>query len=410
MSDTDRPNLHAPFTQEPPGPLAPATRRRLRSRLLATLEPDRDGILLLEHDNVVWASGFDHSRSERPVGLWLPADGDVPTLFVPRLEQEHAAQVDGVRPEVYDEYPGLRPPLTWIHERIVAGASGSRVRVAVDAIDLRWSEALRQQGADLIASDAAVRARSVKEPEELALIRLAAGYADRVLFWLLEEGGARIDDGASEADLLQASVSAARQVMDADLAERFPASTLHLVGTVHSGPQAALPHGRPGPRRPTVGEVVIAGIGAKVGGYHAESGATFVVGEPDADTARCLRTADACGRAAIAALRPGVRCDAVNEAAWGVLREAGLGDAIRHRIGHGMGVQGHEAPWLAPGDGTEVAPGMAFSNEPGIYRPGVDGYRTIDSMIVHDDRIEIPSRFQATVPWDRRTLASYASR
>jgi Xaa-Pro aminopeptidase len=65
-----------------------------------------------------------------------------------------------------------------------------------------------------------------------------------------------------------------------------------------------------------------------------------------------------------------------------MLKEYGFGEFIRHRIGHGMGIQGHEAPWLSVGDETLLKPSMIFSNEPGIYRPGVDGYRIIDSMLV----------------------------
>jgi Xaa-Pro aminopeptidase len=94
----------------------------------------------------------------------------------------------------------------------------------------------------------------------------------------------------------------------------------------------------------------------------------------------------------------------VNVAGLDRLRAAGLGEFIRHRVGHAMGVQGHEGPWLAPGDATPVAVGMVFSNEPGIYRPGIDGYRTIDSMIVGDTGALIPSTFQARVPWAARVL------
>jgi len=70
-----------------------------------------------------------------------------------------------------------------------------------------------------------------------------------------------------------------------------------------------------------------------------------------------------------------------------------------------MGLEGHEAPWLAPGDETEIAPGMVFSNEPGVYRPGIDGYRTINTMITTATRVEIPSRFQALVPPSQRIIA-----
>ena len=65
-----------------------------------------------------------------------------------------------------------------------------------------------------------------------------------------------------------------------------------------------------------------------------------------------------------------------------MLQAAGYGPFIRHRIGHGMGLEGHEPPWLSVGDDTELKPSMVFSNEPGIYRPGIDGYRIIDSMVV----------------------------
>ncbi len=399
-----------PDAESPPTPLGTDVRRRLRKRLRAETAEEADGALLLTTYDVIWACGFDHSPSERPVGLWVPVDGATPVLFVPLLEREHAATVPDVEIETYLEFPGVRHPVLEMADGIRARAHGAEVRIAVDAVDLRVAEALRAAGHDLVASDGAARARGVKEPEELDLIRAAARYADAVLFRLHELGGAAIADGASELDLLEACLTPVRAAMRAELGDRFASTAMHVVGTVHAAAQAALPHGRPGSTRPKSGDVVIAGIGAKVGGYHAESGATFVVDGPDREVARCLEVADACGRAAAAAVRPGVACDRVNEAGWNVVLEAGLGDHLRHRIGHGMGVDGHEPPWLAPGDATEIRPGMTFSDEPGIYRPGRDGVRTIDTLIVHDHATEIPSRFQATVPWDRRILSTDASR
>ncbi|NNL31125.1 MAG: M24 family metallopeptidase, partial [Gemmatimonadetes bacterium] len=82
----------------------------------------------------------------------------------------------------------------------------------------------------------------------------------------------------------------------------------------------------------------------------------------------------------------------------------GLGETIRHRIGHGMGVEGHEAPWLAPGDDTRASPGMVFSCEPGVYRPGRDGWRTIDTLLVGNGEVEVASRFLSSHPLDTRIL------
>ena len=93
-----------------------------------------------------------------------------------------------------------------------------------------------------------------------------------------------------------------------------------------------------------------------------------------AEQRRVMQAMRGCNDAAVAALArrlPAARMSTRRRSTRS--RAADLGDAIRHRIGHGMGVEGHEAPWLAPGDLTPVAPGMVFSNEPGVYRPGRDG-------------------------------------
>ncbi|RPJ01470.1 MAG: M24 family metallopeptidase, partial [Chloroflexi bacterium] len=243
------------------------------------------------------------------------------------------------------------------------------------------------------------------EPEEIALIKQAASYADFCLEYVREHMAAMVRDGGTELDILQACMAATMDQMQRDLGEIYGRRGLSVTGTVHSGPRAALPHGEPMERRPQSGDTVIAGIGAAVGGYHAESGATFILGEPTADQMHCLRAAADCDAAAVGALRAGACCADVNTAALKVLHAAWLGDTIRHRIGHGMGLQGHESPWLAPGDQTVLVPGMVFSNEPGIYRPGVDGYRTINTMIVTDAAANVPSGFLATHPPEKRVIA-----
>jgi Xaa-Pro aminopeptidase len=363
----------------------------------------RDGVLLLEMASVVWATGFHHSPSERPVGLYVPVDGE-PTLFVPLLEREHAEEDGGgVRVETYEEYPGEVPAALWMLDRVRA-THPRRAHVAVDALDAGLWGAARERLPHLAIDPVGADVRALKDPAELDLIRAAARYADACLDAILEGGGAVIAAGGSELDVLELGVGAARALQIAELGDRFGPAKTTVVGTVHSGPRAALPHGRTSDRRPQPGEVLIAGIGAAVGGYHAESGATFAIGAANDDQRRCLVAAEDCHDAAVAALVPGNPCATVNTAGLDRLRAAGLGAFIRHRVGHAMGVQGHEGPWLAPGDATPIAVGMVFSNEPGIYRPGVDGYRTIDSMIVGASGVEIPSTFQARVPWAARVI------
>lgn len=377
-------------------PLGDAFYRRIVARIQAELEPlGLGGMLLLDTYNVVYASGFVHSPTERPLGMYIPASGD-PALFVPLLEQENAAETWIADIRTYFEYPGDEHPVLWMLRACGPG------RVGVDVI----SPALLQQaGERVVITPLVERMRWVKTPEEIALVELAAGYADFCLEHVLAHTADVVRAGGTELDILGACLGATLDKMVRELGARYGRRGLKVTGTVHSGPRGALPHGEPIERQPRPGEPLIAGIGAMVGGYHAESGATFLLGEPQGDQMRVLDAMVTCDAAAAAALMPGSTCAAVNEAALAALRDAGLGDTIRHRIGHGMGLQGHEGPWLAPGDHTRLVPGMVFSSEPGVYRPGLDGYRTINSMIVTEDGARVVSRFLAQHPPEGRVIA-----
>jgi Xaa-Pro aminopeptidase len=278
-------------------------------------------------------------------------------------------------------------------------------RIAIDTLEARLLGDLRPMLDDLLLEDLASPLRFIKSPEEIALARESVRFADICLERLLAEGANIISQGGTELDLMADCVGVAKAALKAAHGEVFAGTKMGITATVHSGPRAALPHGNVIARRPQRGEPVIAGIGASLGGYHSESGVTIVVGELSAEHRRVMTAMQACNDGAIAALVPGNTCDAVNAAAMAPLEAADLGAAIRHRIGHGMGVEGHEAPWLNPGEQTPIAAGMVFSNEPGVYRPNRDGYRTINTMIVHADRVEIPSRFQTNHPIADRVFA-----
>jgi Xaa-Pro dipeptidase len=381
-------------------PLGQSFRKAAREAIIARAEArGLDGVLLLSPANVGYACGFHFSVNERPIGLYLPVRG-TPTLFIPLLELENAADVEGVRLAIYNEYPGLVHPVVWM-----AAESGAS-RIAIDTVEARILSDLKSVLGDVVLDDLAAPSRFIKTDHELALTREASRFADMVLERLFANGADIIRQGGTELDLMADCTDHARAALKAAHGAAFAGTKMGITSSVHSGPRAALPHGSTSARRPLRGETLIAGIGASLGGYHAESGVTLIVGsEIGPEQRRVMSAMKACNDAAVARLEPGARCLDVNDAAMAELEGAGLAQAIRHRIGHGMGVEGHEAPWLAPGDVTTVEAGMVFSNEPGVYRPGNDGYRTINTMIVHRDWVEIPSRFLADHPIDTRVLA-----
>jgi Xaa-Pro dipeptidase len=369
-------------------------RERLRTRAQAA---GLDGLLILAAGNVTYATGWHFSVNERPVGLWLPVEGSA-LLLVAHLELENAMDVRGVEVRTYAEFPGERPPVLWMIEE-----AGVR-RIAVDSLSAELLEPAEALLDRLDLTDHTSFERAVKHPLELALIHEASRFADLVLERLLSAGGDIIAQGGSEEDLLADCTRHVRDILFGTHGAAFQGTKVGITATVHSGPRAALPHGTVTSRRPQPGEPIIAGIGCSLGGYHAESGVTLVLGEISKAQRKVMNAMADAGAATVDALQRGLTCAQVNDAATAPIRGAGLGDAIRHRIGHGMGVEGHESPWLAPGDHTPTTPGMVFSCEPGVYRPGLDGWRTIDTLVVGPDRVELASRFQTHHPLDTRTL------
>jgi Xaa-Pro aminopeptidase len=353
---------------------------------------------MLGAGNIAYATGWRFSVNERPIGLWLPVDGDA-RLLVPHLELENAMAVSGVVVRSYEEFPGDRPPVLWMIEEAGVG------RLAVDTMGAELLEPARGVLRRLDLVDHARLERAVKAPEELILIQEAARFADQVLDRLLAVGGDIIQQGGTETDLLDDCTGHVRGLLTATHGDAFSGTRTGITASVHSGPRAALPHGAVTTRHPQPGDPIIAGIGCSLGGYHAESGVTLVVGEITAEQRRVMEAMAASGAATVDALERGLPCSEVNEVALSVLRGAGLGECIRHRIGHGMGVEGHEAPWLAPGDPTQTTAGMVFSCEPGVYRPGLDGWRTIDTLLVGPKRVDLASRFQTRHPLETRTLS-----
>ncbi len=256
----------------PLAPLAPAFRARVRDRLRSRAEAaGLDGLLVLAAGNLTYATGWHFSVNERPMGLWVPVDGEA-RLLVPHLELENALDVPGVKVTTYDEFPGEVPPVLWM-----IGETGAR-RLGIDALDARLLDATRARLTHLDLADHVRPERAVKHDDEIALIREAARFADLVLERLLAAGADLIRQGGSELDLMADCTGHARAALMTTHGAVFQGTKVGITASVHSGPRAALPHGAVLARRPQPGEPVIAGIGCSLGGYHAESGATFVCG------------------------------------------------------------------------------------------------------------------------------------
>ncbi|MFK0241815.1 M24 family metallopeptidase [Microbacterium sp. NPDC090281] len=363
--------------------LAPEFFDRVQTRVRERMgEEGFDAFLTDQPEDIAYLTGFFHHPSERPVAIWIEANGRV-VMLLPELEREYAdSQSSRAELVAFFEFPGVVSPF-----EVLALAVSPRGRVGF-AATMPYSRlsAARQAmpDADLVASDLLTRSRYIKFPEEVALHREAARVTDR----MLDAGVALVADAVAaggelptEAELERHVTAAGTGIMYAEHRNVIVASLL-AGGLVYSGANSAFPHGLPSVNRLKAGDTFMLSLGCAVGGRFIEGERTFVLGEPTAEQRRYHDTIHAAQLLGRETIRAGLECREANRVCLDVIREAGLGEFIRHRQGHGIGLGMHEAPWLEDGDPTVLEAGMVVSNEPGIYVPGHAGYRISDSMLV----------------------------
>jgi Xaa-Pro aminopeptidase len=231
----------------------------------------------------------------------------------------------------------------------------------------------------LDASEVMGPLRAVKDATEVEALRRAAAAADRVAA-ALQQGQVRLA-GRTELEVSR------------DLSERLIEEGHRRVNfaIVGSGPNGASPHHDAGTRVIAPGDLIVCDFGGEWAapgeevGYCSDITRTVAVGEPRAEVRDRYAVLQAAQVAAVAAARPGSSAAEVDDAARGIIDEAGYGDAFIHRTGHGIGIEEHEDPYIVAGNRTVLVEGHAFSVEPGLYFPGRFGMRLEDIVVVGPD-------------------------
>lgn len=390
-------------------PSIPAGRHgeRLAAARAAAAEGGVEALLLGVGPELRYLAGYQALPLERLTLLLVPAaDGAPATLLVPRLEATPARECPAARAGALDvaTWEETEDPMARVAghlEAAIGRPAGSIGSVAVSDT-LRASFVLGLQrvlpGARFSLASRVLRALRVrKDPDEVALLRAAAHAADRVVSAI--STGPLL--GRTEADV-------AREVRDRLVAEGHDAPAFWIVA---SGPNSASPHHEPGERVIGGGEAVVIDIGGTLGGYGSDitrtvwvTGGDGVAGGPrlpDPEFLRLYSVLQAAQAAATAAVRPGVPCEAIDAAAREPIEAAGYGPRFFHRTGHGIGLEGHEDPYLVAGNAEPLVPGMAFSVEPGIYLEGRFGARIEDIVVCTGDGAEVLNR----LPRDLRVVA-----
>jgi len=359
--------------------LKPITADEFRARLtraqqlMSELKPNFDALFFAPGTSLYYFTGIRWGLSERLVGLVLPRAGK-PVLVCPgfeegRLREQLRFPIE-IRVWQEDESP----------TKLAAGAladQGVRTgRLGVEETAyFTYSDHLRAAapGFEYVSADpVTIASRARKSPHELELMRLACDAT----FEVYKPVFAALREGMSQEDIAH--------MVEAG----FSKMGLRGGALVLLGASAALPHGTKQPQKLKEGDVVLIDGGCGVDGYASDVTRTGIFGKPLDKIAKAYELNRKAQDAALDAARAGRLSGTVDDAARAVIVNGGYGPGYKyftHRLGHGIGLDGHEHPYLVKGSTTNLEAGMTFSNEPGIYVPGEFGMRCEDDMVIMPD-------------------------
>jgi len=342
-------------------------------KLMSELATKFDALFFAPGTSLYYFTGVRWGISERLLGLVVPRAG-APVLVVPgfeegRLREKLRFPIE-VRVWQEDESPTKIAAAALAERGVRTGRLGVEETAAFTFFDHLRAAA---PGFECVSADAlTVACRGRKSEHELELMRLACEATFdvfRAVFASLKEGMSQDDIGG----LVEAG---------------FSKMGLHGGALVLLGASAALPHGTVQPQKLKEGDVVLIDGGCAVDGYQSDVTRTGVFGKPSEKVASVYGIVRRAQDAALDSARKGRLSGTVDDAARKVITEAGYGPGYKfltHRLGHGIGLDGHEHPYLVRGSKTVLETGMTFSNEPGIYIPGEFGLRLEDDMVIAAD-------------------------
>lgn len=340
-----------------------------------------DALMLTGGTSMVYFTGIQWGNSERLLAAFIPATGR-PFLVTPKFEEERAMEQVALGPMqgTADVYPWEEheDPYAVIATALRARSLTTATIACEETVRFQFTYGVTNLPAVKVVDGTPVTAgcRMVKDAHELALMR----HASAVTLKAYEAAWKSLREGMTQDEF-------GRLVSQAH-------SRLGYSGSagVQVGQYSALPHGSATPQVIREGSILLIDGGCKVEGYSSDISRTFVLGKPTQKMKDVFEIEFRAQTAALRAARPGLPCEAVDAAARKVIVDAGYGPDYKyfsHRVGHGMGMDGHEWPYLVRGNTRLLEPGMVFSDEPGIYLPGEFGIRLEDDMVITETGAEL---------------------
>lgn len=370
-----------------PAPISESEREQRRDKAQRLMKQLGYSAMLIEPGaNMLYFTGIEWGRSERLFALILPQSGKG-IVIAPAFEQGRAAdQVNGrfdIRVWQEDENP----------EALVAsvlkdwGSATGKLAVDGSARTFVYNQmSLAAPALALVTAESVTNAcRGIKTAHEIEIMR----YANQITVDAYRAALKTLRVGMTQAEL-------AKNVLDGFVKAGAPGG----FALVLFGESSAYPHGLPKPRSLEENQVVLIDGGTSVHGYQSDITRTTVFGTPSPEAQKVFDIVHEAQRRALAFAAPGRKCGEVDGVARKVVTDAGYGPDFRtftHRLGHGIGMEGHEWPYLVRGSQIVLEPGMTFSDEPGIYQYGKFGIRLEDIMAITENGAQMLTQPQTSL-------------
>jgi len=363
--------------QEPT--LAPEVFARRIERAQAELKNRKlDFLIATPGTNYEYFTGYNPGRSERLIAVVVPATGKTvvvcPAFEVERIKQ-HGAIADA---RGWQEQANPHQLVKNVVRELKPRGNGVIALESTTSYDVYVALADQLSGWKFVnAAPVTERLRIIKAPEEVALIRRAIEITEAAIAATFTQ----VAIGMSERDVAQ--------LLSREMQQRGAPGG----GLVQFGPSSALPHGGPAGPRLERETVVLIDCGCRVTGYESDITRTIWFGDhPSDEFTKVFNLVHDAQSAAIELGRPlYTPCQEMDRAARKVIADGGYGPSFTHRLGHGLGMDGHEVPYLVEGNQTRLEPGMVFTIEPGIYQLGKFGVRIEDDCLMTDKGVEVLS-------------------
>lgn len=339
---------------------------------------DLDGLVLNPGPSLYYLTGLTFHLMERPVvAIFRP--GEMPVLILPELEQAKTSALPfPVQTFPFGEDPAFWPA-TFDQATDYARLAGKKIGIEpirLRLLEYRYLESAAPSASFVSAQDVLAGLRMKKDKEEIAKMKKAVGIAQQALLNTIPV----IHTGVSER--------AIASELTAQLLKCGSDPELPFTPIVSSGPNSANPHASPGDRLLENGDLLVIDWGAGYLGYCSDLTRTFAIGQIDPEYAHIAGLVEKANAAGQAAARPGIPAGDVDAAGRAVIDRAGYGSYFFHRIGHGLGLEGHEEPYIFGSNTAVLEPGNTFTIEPGIYLTGRAGVRIEDNMAITEDGAE----------------------